>query len=81
MSTWADEHIKFGSVQERKEASKKKWPRKYNAVTLLIDGKVFPIRSFNKIKAASLYLPEVLVKKDYMCYKHKPPLCSMLLQV
>jgi hypothetical protein len=81
LGDWYNTHICFGSVEDRKKSAKKNFPAKFSGITLILDGKVFPIRQFSRNDATTLYLPEVLTRKDYMCYKHKPPICSMLLQV
>ncbi len=81
MGDWAEEFVFFGPWQDRKRAAIANFPPRFNGVTLILDGKAFPLREFSSSAARSLYLPEMLTKKDYMCYKHKPAKPSMLVQV
>lgn len=80
MFGWSKKHIFFCPFKEREDASFKNFPENFSAVTAILDGKAIPLRQFNATYAATLY-PTPLVKADYMCYKHKPAMISMLFQV
>lgn len=81
MGSWASEFIFFGCWKDRKRNSINTFPPKFSSTTLILDGKAIPLQRFCSKSAESLYLPEILTRKDYMCYKHKPPQMSMLIQV
>lgn len=49
--------------------------------TLILDGKAVPLKRFSSKDAATLYLPDVYTRRDYMCFKHKPARASLLIQV
>lgn len=80
MGDWADEWICLRSVEERKRLAKSKFPKKFNAVTLILDGKFVKLRKFNRTNAAHLYAT-LMVKKDYLCHKVKPKCVGLLTQV
>jgi hypothetical protein len=81
MEGWEDEFIFFGFWQDRKWAALKAFPKQFLGCTLILYGKAIKLRRFNREAANILYLPEKMVKKDYMCFKHKPPQLSCLVQV
>jgi len=80
MENWEDKHVYFRDIAERKAAAIKRFPRRFSAVTLILDGKAFPLRAFCQANANNLYYRK-MERADYMCYKHKPATTSMLLQI
>lgn len=80
MRGWYKEHIYFRDYEQRRLASIANFPKKFSKVTLILDGKAIPYRRFNAVMATTLH-GEPLTKTDYMCYKHKPAMLSLLFQV
>jgi hypothetical protein len=67
--------------QDRKRAAIKAFPKAFSGCTLILDGKAFKLQRFSAASAQTLYLPEIMTKKDYMCFKHSPAQLSCIIQV
>jgi hypothetical protein len=66
--------------EEQEEAVFVEFLHNFSSVNLIVDGKAILLRRFDSDLALVRY-EEPLVKKDYMCFKHKPACISMLFQV
>jgi hypothetical protein len=81
LGDWATEFVFFGPWQDQKRLSLQSFPKQFASCTLILDGKAFKLKQFSTHSAQTLYLPEIMTRKDHMCYKHKPPQLSCIIQV
>lgn len=80
MCEWADEFICFNSLVERQLAAKKNFPKAFNGITCIADGKHFRLRWFSRNSAEQLYNVKYN-RAHYISHKVKPSKPYLAMQV